>query len=245
VRGFRFEEDCRGYVLELRSRWDGGRGRLLSGCPRVHRRTRRVPEIRALIISCPEREEVRQQTLKNLAATDWDDHPLLVMLEGAGLREKDPRIRQSRTALLALKRGLGTNAEYLLVLEDDLEFNRHLRHNLHHWGPLAEGRVGLASLYNPGLREMAYDLPGRAIAVDRSHVFGSQAFLLHRSAAARVTACWNQVSGMQDIRISRLAGRLPQPILYHAPSLVQHVGHRSVWGGRFHQAQDFHPDWRA
>jgi hypothetical protein len=50
--------------------------------------------------------------------------------------------------------------------------------------------------------------------------------------------------GMQDIRMSRLAGR-KCPLFYHTPSLVQHVGERSTWGGSFHWAQDFSPDWRA
>jgi hypothetical protein len=34
-------------------------------------------------------------------------------------------------------------------------------------------------------------------------------------------------------------------VLYHAPSLVQHVGTQSVHGGSFHQAFDFDLTWRA
>jgi hypothetical protein len=50
---------------------------------------------------------------------------------------------------------------------------------------------------------------------------------------------------MQDIKISRLAGRLKRQVLYHCPSLVQHVGKSSVWGGPFHQARDFNRHWKA
>jgi hypothetical protein len=50
---------------------------------------------------------------------------------------------------------------------------------------------------------------------------------------------------MQDIKISRLVGRLGHPIIYHAPSLVQHTGKTSVWGGTFHRAVDFDPEWKS
>ena len=49
---------------------------------------------------------------------------------------------------------------------------------------------------------------------------------------------------MQDIKISRLAAQLDEPIFYHVPSLVQHVGKRSTWGGKFHFAADYDPLWK-
>ena len=76
-------------------------------------------------------------------------------------------------------------------------------------------------------------------------VFGSQAFLMSMSAVAYVVRNWNQVEGMQDIKISRLAGRLKYPLLYHCPSLIQHAGRASVLGGPFHQAPDFDAYWKA
>jgi hypothetical protein len=45
--------------------------------------------------------------------------------------------------------------------------------------------------------------------------------------------------------MARLAGRLDRPLYYHVPSLVQHVGKKSVWGGFFHQAADYDPLWKA
>jgi len=35
------------------------------------------------------------------------------------------------------------------------------------------------------------------------------------------------------------------PIYYHRPSLVEHIGDVSTWGGRHHRAVDFDRDWRA
>jgi hypothetical protein len=34
-------------------------------------------------------------------------------------------------------------------------------------------------------------------------------------------------------------------IHYHVPSLVQHVGAASTWGGVYHTAPDFERDWKA
>ena len=195
------------------------------------------------MISCPERTELLGRTLEDFAQTDWDIASVHVQIDietGA-----DHRGRQTKTALCALQWSLGTGADYILFLEDDLSFNRHLRHNLERWAPLRNREVALAGLYNPNLRESAYDLRNQAVVVAPQSIFGSQAFLLSRAAVAYVVRHWDQVEGMQDIRISRLAGRLRNPVLYHCPSLVQHVGRSSVWGGPFHQAPDFDRHWKA
>jgi hypothetical protein len=164
------------------------------------------------------------------------------MDEGQGERHE---ARQTRCAFLALRQSLERPYDYLLFLEDDLAFNRHLRHNLQHWRPLQAGTVKLASLYNPALRELACDTRNNARLVTPDHVFGSQAFLISRRAVRHIVRYWYRVQGMQDIRISRLAGRLGQPVFYHAPSLVQHLGRESLWGARFHEAMDFYPAWRS
>jgi hypothetical protein len=195
------------------------------------------------MISCAERIEVRQQTLARLARTDWGEAPVHVQIDvGEG---ENHRRRQTHCAYLALKQSLQRAADYVLFLEDDLDFNRHLRHNLHRWNPVKSGTLTLASLYNPTLREEACDTRNNARIVSPKSVFGSQAFLISRDTVAHMVRHWNEVAGMQDIKISRLAGRLRNPIFYHAPSLVQHVGTKSVWGGSFHQAIDFDPAWRA
>ena len=195
------------------------------------------------MISCLERTDFLCKTLKNLARTDWDAASVHVQMDAETV--EDHRDRQTKTAFRALQWCLGTEADYILFLEDDLAFNRHLRHNVERWRPLRNGAVTLAGLYNPNLRESAYDLENQALVVAPHSVFGSQAFLMSKSAVAYVVRHWNQVEGMQDIKISRLAGRLKYPLLYHCPSLVQHVGSSSVWGGPFHQASDFDPHWKA
>src|SRR5262249_35090555 len=133
VPGFRFEAQCRQYLKHLQRVWDGG----ISSIKRPARGTaavlRRAPIIQAVMISCPERTDLLRKTLKQLAQTDWDTATVHVQMdEETG---EDRCGRQTNTALRALQWSLGARADYILFLEDDLAFNRHLRHNLERWRP--------------------------------------------------------------------------------------------------------------
>jgi hypothetical protein len=244
VQDFRFEDECRQFVRQLQRAWDGRMS--LYQTPR--KRTRRPIRpsslsIKACMISCPEREELRQQTLKNLAATDWGDEPVFIQIDGGNSDCRQER--QKQTAFLALERSLKFTTDYILFLEDDLEFNRHLRHNLKRWKPLGDGEITLAGLYNPGLPELACDPKHHCSLISPAAVFGSQAFILAVPTVEYLVAHWNEEDGMQDLKMSGLAGRLTKVFYYHAPSLVQHTGTQSVWGGPYHQAWDFDPSWKA
>jgi hypothetical protein len=195
------------------------------------------------MISCPSRDAVREGTLARLHATDWPSpESLLLQLDTSSA--DDPRTRQTETTLALLQRFLQDTGDYLLLLEDDLDFNRYLWENLSGWMPLQCGKIELASLYNPGIMEEACDVEAGAYLVRAERIFGSQAMLLSRACARVIASAGHEIEGMQDIRISRLAARLKQPILYHSPSLVQHMPGPSTWGGIFHQAKDFDPAWR-
>jgi hypothetical protein len=244
IKGFRWEKQCHAYLSDLRRAWDGRihpdpRWRALAG----RRRMRRPIKIQAMMISCREREELRSRTLENLAKTDWGDLPLHIHLDTPG--DGDFRQRQVRSSYAALQKSLDCQADYILFLEDDLDFNQHIRHNLGRWDPVRRGAVTLAGLYNPRVGVKACDLRSHARIIDPNAVFGSQALLLSKDTAAYVVRRWDDVVGLQDTKISRLAGRLGKPVFYHAPSLVQHIGRRSTWGGAFHQAFDFDPLWKA
>jgi hypothetical protein len=144
-----------------------------------------------------------------------------------------------------LQQFLDHSAEHLLLLEDDLSFNRHLRHNVERWRPYRRREITLAGLYNPGLYEIAYDVVGHAVAVAPESAFGSQALLLSRPTVEHVVSAWNTLNTAADHRLARLAAQLGRPLYYHAPSLVQHQPVPTTWGGVLHQAPDFDPDWRA
>jgi len=244
VEDFWFEADCRSSVKRLQEIWDGRMsryGRVLKNRERV--KIIRPPTIFGCMISCPERTEVRERTLQNLAATDWGSRPVCVQMDQGTFTKKQER--QTHTSYLALRQGVNSGAEYILFLEDDLEFNRWFHHNLLHWSPLAQRIVALGGLYNPGVKPLACDVNNHATVVDPQSVFGSQAFLISLRAAEFFLQHWSEVEGMQDIKMSRLAAKMKRPIFYHAPSLVQHLGIQSVWGGFFHQAPDYDPNWRS
>lgn len=243
VKDFWYENDCRNYVIQLRRRWTGVvNPEKVPTSPPIPPGP--APRFQAVMISCAERQAVLRLTLNNLAHTDWGSLPVHVQMDA----EKDGTNRQGRQtdcARQALMAALDRNADFILFLEDDLEFNRHIRHNLNCWKPIRARAVTLAGLYNPRLRELACDVPNNCRIVAPHSVFGSQALLISRPAVEYIVRNWRRIQGMQDIKISRLAGRLGRPILYHAPSLVQHLSLPSTWGGPSHQAMDFDPDWRA
>jgi ADP-heptose:LPS heptosyltransferase len=240
VPGFEYEADCRQCIEELREIWDG-RTRRFSDL-KFRKAAKRPPVIKACMISCHERDALRAQTLENLKQTDWDDEPVTVQLDFSDASDREERQRQN--TFEALRSCLPWACDYILFLEDDLMFNRHLRHNLTGWPLLRERTIALGSLYNPYLSAVACDFRNRAWLMRPEVVFGSQAFLIGKSALKFFLQHWPEVNGLQDIKLSRLAGRLQKVIYYHAPSLVQHVGEQSVWGGGFHQAVDFDPDWK-
>ncbi|GEM_PF-1734745 len=242
VKDFWFEKECKQYVWELRSKWRGQSEALRTSTRASVPARRKRSRIVACMMSCPERNELRTKTIEALAATDWGEEPLVQMDPGE-LEGKQER--QTQTAWLALKKALAQKPDYILFLEDDLDFNLHLRHNLEQWKPFSREQITLAGLYNPRLRYSGCDWADNYFIVRPTAVFGSQSFLISARAARFVVRHWTEIDGMQDIRISRLAGRLGEPIYYHSPSLVQHVGQLSAWGGPFHQAFDFEPNWKA
>ena len=245
IKGFRFEDECREFVRELGGVWDG----FMSAHEKVRPRrpARRVEisrgpvSIAACMISCAQRKELRENTRRALAATGWPG-PLLIQLEEhVGGTSAENLTADARRAL---ERGLATRAEYVLLLEDDLEFNAHFHHNLQCWAPLRAGAITLAGFYNPGHRALAADARRHALIVEPTAIYGSQAMLLSRAALKFALRHWDEVAGPPDLKLPRLAARLG-PIYYHSPSLVQHIGRTSTWGGAFHQAQDFDRQWKA
>lgn len=197
----------------------------------------------AYMLTCAERAAVREETLARLAATDWGNPPVVVL--DRGLREsKVSRIAAAARELLEL--AVAGDADVFLVLEDDLDFNRFLRHNLECWRPLVdhvEGEPFFASLYNPNVVPVASRTDTAAYAMaDPDKVYGSQAFLISVATGRWVLEHWD--AGAHDIMWSRLAAQR-SPVFYHRPSLIQHWDVPSTWGGPQHHAVDYSSDWKA
>lgn len=200
--------------------------------------------IAAVVITCAGREAVCRETVDALRATDWPGTwPVIIALDHAA--EGSRQYRQQMNALTALRAGIGVEPDFILFLEDDVTFNAHLCHNLTHWRPLRDGLLGMASLYNPTIHEIERVDSQHWFRADGGAVYGSQAYLFSFDTARFVAGHWHEVEGMQDIKMSRLAAQGGWPIYYHTPSLVQHVGKESTWGGGYHYAPDFDARFRA
>lgn len=197
-------------------------------------------KMQAMILTCPERAGVLEETLARLAATDWEDAP---RIQRDRSTSDDCRARLTGNAREALGWFSSQNdADHVLLLEDDLEFNAHLRWNLARWSPLVRGDLDFGSLYNPNIdrRTQGEDY----FAANPDACYGSQAYILSRSAVNLVLREWESIIGMPDIKIPRILGGAGRPLFYHQPSLVQHIGVPSVWGGTSHFAIDFSSDWK-
>jgi len=181
------------------------------------------------------------QTIARLKRTDWEASAHIQMDTCAS---NDPRSRQTENVKNAFEWFLThSEADFALVLEDDLDFNLHLRWNLERWSPILDERLHFGSVYNPGVRSLCQGADH--FVADPAACYGSQAYLLSRYAVAIVLRNWVQIIGMQDIKVTRILGGAGHLLYYHKPSLVQHVGTESVWGGGFHFAGDFDREWKA
>jgi hypothetical protein len=198
----------------------------------------------AVMVSCPERQNVRRQTLENLSATDWQGDVELAIDDGIGTARIQ---RIDATWRKALARAAASSADLVLAMEDDLDFNHYLRENLTSWPRLAgidRTQPFFGSLYNPGFEPMHTWIDGRCHIMHPEMCWGAQTYVVSPAMARYFLATWDDVMAEPDIRMPRLAARLV-PIYYHRPSLVEHVGVVSTWGGRRHRAVDFERDWRA
>jgi len=218
--------------------------------------------IAGVMITCPGREAVCKATLHDLrfGGDHWNrDLRLHIQKDETAFERRQER--QEHNALAALTQGLNrfVEAEVLLFFEDDLIFNQHLVWNLQRWSPLrnierltpgqpqpSARRWFFGSLYDPTIRELRVNTADNYFIADPEAVYGSQAFVMSRAMAEFFIAHWWEVEGMQDIKMSRLAARKTD-IVYHMPSLVQHVGIKSTWtdDARFHDTRNFDRVWRA
>lgn len=195
--------------------------------------------------SCDARRELCGRSADALAATDWGEPPVVVWDESPKAMVTE-RILDTGKRLLEL--AVDTSDDLFVYLEDDVEFNASLRHNLHRWEPVVERRSGdylFASLYNPAFVSLpSPDNPTPVLVVDPRHYYGTQGVLLSVATAQCILDRWDDRPGALDLRMSRLAARR-SPLLVHHPSLVQHRAVPSTWGGEVHRAVDFSQDWRA
>lgn len=191
------------------------------------------------------------QTLAHWARTDWPGTPR-IHFDNAPENPAAPwgsPARGSRlvAAFAAMVRVVlaeaGAAEEWLLFLEDDLDFHPRLGSLVSAWGALHDPSCRMASLFNASVRPAPkYPPRPRAFAVEPASFQGAQAILLRRVGAKEALAEWDSTPGMTCQRMAKILGR-ERPIWVHQPSLVQHVAVDSGWGARVKRALDFDPGW--
>src|SRR5579884_2264736 len=198
------------------------------------------PKIAPYILTCPERAGVLADTLTSFGATDWPEAPRVIVDTSD---DPSPKVRQTKNALKLLQEAIGQPWDYLLFLEDDLDFNRHLHHNLANWHPIRHGYARLATLYASASRGMFAG--HNAFAYLAAQHGGSQALLIHRAVVEEVLAGWDGfTTEMQDIRICGIASRTDPLIHVYNPNLVQHRAAKSTWDGPATASPTYDPDFR-
>jgi hypothetical protein len=73
--------------------------------------------------SCAGRESALRETFADLAASDWDHAPIV---EIDACTSPSPLLRQRVLVRRILERAVRERADFLLLLEDDLEFNQKI-----------------------------------------------------------------------------------------------------------------------
>jgi hypothetical protein len=205
------------------------------------------PRFAAHVLTSPDRRECVSRTVANLAASDWGEAPRVHVDLAPGPVSRE-RIAAAYGEMLRVAAEIP--ADYTLLLEDDIEVNRHLRHNLRHWQPLREGKLILGSLYNPDLAHLPGYRPEtngdelqHSFVAELRSVLGAQAVILSRTFLNYAVVHWYDAGAGQNRRLVRLATAFG-PLHYHTPSLVQHIAIESLHGSELATARDFDPDWR-
>jgi hypothetical protein len=201
-------------------------------------------QIAAVMVTCPERAADSAATIADFVQTDFGSYPEVIVDDGPGPTSLE-RIRATWKRALTHAASI-PGVDLVLMLEDDIRFNRFLRHNIEAWRPVRAREIHLfASLYhNVGRFGVATRAPPRdhyLVAIPHFS-WGSQAVLMARPTLRWIVDKWDTVPGNPDERMPALAGDLTR-ILVHVPSLVQHVG-RTTWGFSPHHAEDFDAEFR-
>ncbi|HEX5177594.1 MAG TPA: hypothetical protein VFV83_11215 [Chthoniobacteraceae bacterium] len=184
--------------------------------------------------------------MTNLAASDWGESPRIHVDIASGPPSRE-RVAAAYGEMLRVAAEIP--ADYTLLLEDDIEVNRHLRHNLLHWNPLREAKLILGSLYNPDVAHLPGYRPDAeadeqpSFVAEIRSVLGAQAVILSRAFLNYAVVHWYDAGAGQNRRLVRLASGFG-PMQYHTPSLVQHIAIESLYGSELATARDFDPDWR-
>ncbi|MBI3870887.1 MAG: hypothetical protein HY299_20345 [Verrucomicrobia bacterium] len=234
VDDFWFDDECRDAIANLRIVWDGNRSRL----PKARAR-RRPPTLRVVLLTQEHRTMQRDATLKEWQGSDARAIPVEVLTRATDPLDEEGA--ESEQVFSALTSFLERDAEYLLLLADDLEISSFFWSALRSWRPWIDRQFKLGSVYHPGTSERVCDVDRRADWIETDRIYSASALLVSKSVAALVVKRWAEVGGHWARRIALLCDQ--ELVAFHNPSLVQNAG-RGLCGFRSHEAPSFVRSWR-
>lgn len=185
-------------------------------------------KIAAYFLTCPSRFGSLNESVVSLRQSDFGHGAVSIFNDHEPLA--DPKASQTANAKRLLEQARKDAAEFILFLEDDVQVNRHLVHNLETWDLLPSLQV--ATLYSSVIRS----------EIDAFGIGGSQAILIRRTAIETILGAWDGYkTEMQDLRIFRtIGGQIP----IHQPNLIQHRAEPSTWNGPSHSSPTFDENWK-
>lgn len=198
------------------------------------------------ILTSPARRDLVVQTVGNLAASDLESSPHLhVDLSTEG--PSRTRIAMAYGEMLEV--AASSTSDFVLLLEDQIQANRFLRHNLSHWRPVADGTLSLGSLVAPDVAHLPGYLPKsgdeHSFLAEGRTVLGAHSLILSHRFVSYAAAHWKDSGSTQSRRLLRLASEFGT-MAYHAPSLVYNPAIDGPPEGHSHgSAADFDLEWRA
>ncbi|QJW93262.1 hypothetical protein [Frigoriglobus tundricola] len=202
-----------------------------------------MPEFFMTIQTVASRKQCLEDTLKSLAETDWSISPVIVE-DTANLPNKEAS--QGVTGGKVLSTALAVPGwDYLLACEDDVIFNKNLRHNLTEWAPVKHGICLVGTLYHGG--EVYSDTAKGYGMAPCGLIAGSQGVVIRRDWAEELLRRWGALKrhGMTDLRFFRSLDAVFPFVFVHNPNLVQHKTEPSIWGGPKHTTSNFSPDYKS
>ncbi|WP_162670007.1 class I SAM-dependent methyltransferase [Gemmata massiliana] len=197
-----------------------------------------------------------ERTLASIRASDWPGAPVVLRQPVDWPVGWESTSRMYRTVL---QRAWEDGCWWAVVLEDDVQVNRHLWANLTRWHPITTGQLHWGSLFIPDTihdpwartcPELGYRLARPALTTgpnaqwQKARLWGSQAYVFSRGGLSVMLDRWDRHGGGQDARAVAIAGGAGWPLWYASPCLVEHVPVISAFGTPPAYAPDFVPDFR-
>ena len=215
-----------------------------------------TPEWAVGILTAPRPTETLCRTMASLVDAGWDRAAIFAE-PGSALPAVDPdywEIIQRPEQLGAWRNWIEglrhlvdsrPDAEFCLMVQDDVVFARNVRQYIDQSWPRGKGPTAIVSPYRPGAYKRAMK-PGWQRTCQGWCLVGALCWAIPRRSAEAILRDLGNVEATHriDARVGQWAARADRHVWYHAPSLAQHTGNaNSALGdtlvGDLRQAGDF------